>query len=64
MKSQVLLTVWCNISGGAGGEIWATTGAPLALLQVEIEFTSKLKKYECTSDVVRIGSEWSHLSSE
>ena len=22
MKSQVLLTVWCNISGGAGGEIW------------------------------------------
>ena len=22
MKSQALLTVWCNISGGAGGEIW------------------------------------------
>ena len=22
MKSQVLHTVWCNISGGAGGEIW------------------------------------------
>ena len=22
MKSQVLLTVWCSISGGAGGEIW------------------------------------------
>ena len=22
MKSQVLLNVWCNISGGAGGEIW------------------------------------------
>ena len=22
MKSQILLTVWCNISGGAGGEIW------------------------------------------
>ena len=22
MKSHVLLTVWCNISGGAGGEIW------------------------------------------
>ena len=22
MKSQVLLTVWCNISGGAGEEIW------------------------------------------
>ena len=22
MKSQVLLTVWCNISGEAGGEIW------------------------------------------
>ena len=22
MKSQVLLTVWCNISGGAVGEIW------------------------------------------
>ena len=22
MKSQVLLTVWCNISGEAAGEIW------------------------------------------
>ena len=22
MKSQALLTVWCNISGGAGGEFW------------------------------------------
>ena len=22
MKNQALLTVWCNISGGAGGEIW------------------------------------------
>ena len=45
MKSQVLHTVWCNISGEAAGEIWYWS-----LLVM------KGLKRKCVSDAVRIGS--------
>ena len=44
MKSQVLLTVWCNISGEAAGEIWHWSLSGVKGLVNERPRTMKLKQ--------------------
>ena len=60
MKSQVLLPVWCNISGEAAGEIgdWSPLGLKgwtFSLPSLKSTFSQPFKD-KCISDVVRIGS--------
>ena len=48
MKSQVLYTVWCDITDEAAGEVWTSSlsGVKGLMLGVEVNtFTPELKKY-------------------
>ena len=64
MKSQVLHTVWYNITGEAAGEIWTwsllgvkgSTNESCCITQVQKVHSSNLPKEKCILKVVRIGN--------